>query len=104
MSALWDYMSKQHGLNLLDSEIDDLVFRDDLTITELVALFYAIKIPPKKMEQLIENYVRHKVNMTRDCICKTKVHEKDPSSFPYGENIEYDKCVNCGKIHNLIIH
>jgi len=25
MSALWDYMSKQHGLNLLESEIDDIL-------------------------------------------------------------------------------
>jgi hypothetical protein len=25
MSALWDYMSKQHGLNLLGSEIDDIL-------------------------------------------------------------------------------
>lgn len=25
MSALFDYMSKQHGLNLLESEIDDIL-------------------------------------------------------------------------------
>jgi hypothetical protein len=25
MSALWDYMSKQHGLNLLGSEIEDIL-------------------------------------------------------------------------------
>jgi hypothetical protein len=25
MSALWNYMSKQHGLNLLESEIDDIL-------------------------------------------------------------------------------
>ena len=36
--------------------IKDLVFRDDMTVTELVALFYAIKIPPKKMEELIHAY------------------------------------------------
>lgn len=25
MNTLWDYMSKQHGLNLLESEIDDIL-------------------------------------------------------------------------------
>lgn len=40
----------------LRDEMLDKVFNDGMTVTELVALFYAVKIPPKKMEELIHAY------------------------------------------------
>ncbi len=37
MSALWDYMSKEHGLNLLGSEIDDILAlaRQEIELPEI---------------------------------------------------------------------
>ena len=37
-------------------KMENIVFRDDLTVAEIVGLFYAIKIPPKIMEELIHKY------------------------------------------------
>lgn len=29
------------------------------------------------------------------------VHEVDPNSFPYGDRVEFDRCVECGAITNI---
>lgn len=43
----------------MKNETIDKIFDDDMTLTEIVALFYAIKIPPKKMEEIIYTYARN---------------------------------------------
>lgn len=35
------------------------------------------------------------------CECKQLVHVVECNAYPYGDNIEYDECQECGRIYNL---
>ena len=58
--------------------MEDIVFRDDLTVTEIVALFYAIKIPPKKMEELI---IKYALNFAHEYYKEKKEFENENGEF-----------------------
>lgn len=39
----------------------------------------------------------------KKCKCKKEWLESktEMNAYPYGDNIKFDKCTKCGKIHNL---
>lgn len=36
----------------------------------------------------------------KECKCESFTHHKEYDVFPYGDNIEYDKCSDCGSQFN----
>ena len=38
-----------------------------------------------------------------ECDCDNKTHVIDTNCFPYGDNVEYDLCVDCGEKYNFKI-
>lgn len=35
------------------------------------------------------------------CDCKDLVHHSELDTYPYGWDVEYDECSNCGERHNF---
>lgn len=60
-----------------------------------------IEIPLSK----VVNKLNSAVGFIREpkCKCKNLIHIEESNSFPYGEDISYDKCKDCGKLHNFKI-
>jgi hypothetical protein len=43
--------------------------------------------------------------LSQECECKPEwmIHNRELNAFPYGNDIEFDKCKQCGKIHNTTV-
>ena len=50
----------------------------------------------EKQQKIVDQYLEN-----QKCKCENLTHKTDYNTFPYGNNYDYDECVDCGKTFNF---